>query len=214
MPMLGKERARPASGDAAGRAVEFALAAWLLVTVVSHHPHQIFDRLRPYDKAGLLIPNWRFFAPFPAQHDFHVLYRTLSVSDQESPWQAASRINRRKWSQVFWFPGRRQEKAVFDICHELVGTAPENIQMSTTPAARLLSDFVLRHIKEHDAEWPGITGFQFLVARYSGHDDSEDPQYDFVSPFVPLTEADRHEGGTKGHAGRPYDRTERREGAA
>lgn len=175
--------------DLATRAVQLGFAGWFAVTVLSQHPHRVFDRLRPLDKVGLLIPNWRFFAPTPARHDFHLLYRTLSDSGERSQWKAASRINPRAWSQVVWFPGRRQEKAVFDICTEITGLVGQRgARLTETPAYRLLRDFVIRHIREEDPLGPRVTGFQFLIVQYSGHDHSEEPQYSFVSPFVPLGE--------------------------
>ncbi|MGP3947278.1 hypothetical protein [Streptomyces sp. 7N604] len=162
-----------------------------MVTLLSQHPLRTFDRLRRYDHVGLLIPNWRFFAPEPARHDFHLLFRTLSVTDEESPWKAASRIHERKWRQVVWFPGRRQEKGVFDTCNEIVGVVgKKDVKIVDTAVYRLLRDFVIRRIREEEDErHAAIKGFQFLVVQYSGHDDSEDPQYAFISPFVPLNSA-------------------------
>ncbi|WP_329339006.1 hypothetical protein OG866_28420 [Streptomyces sp. NBC_00663] len=169
---------------AAARSVEAAFVAWLTVTLLSQHPHQVFDRFRSYDRLGLLIPNWRFFAPQPARHDFHLLYRTVSRTGEESEWQAASQIIKRAWAHVAWFPGRRQEKAVFDICSEIVAlVGARSPKVVEAPGYRLLRNFVRRRLDEEGVR--DISGFQFLVVRYSGHDHSEEPQYSFVSPFVP-----------------------------
>ncbi|MER6915076.1 hypothetical protein ABT354_25655 [Streptomyces sp. NPDC000594] len=165
--------------------VEGVFAAWLLLSLVSQHPHQVFDRFRRYDKVGLLIPNWRFFAPQPARHDFHLLFRTIADDGTESDWQAATRIHRRDWAQVVWFPGRRQEKAIFDICSELVQlVGSKAARVVEAPGYRLLRNFVNRLLDENPPAGE-ISGFQFLVVRYSGHDHSEEPQYSFVSPFIP-----------------------------
>ncbi|WP_070011781.1 hypothetical protein [Streptomyces abyssalis] len=190
------------TSEKARRAVEFTLAGWLVVTLVNQHPHRVFDRLRSYDKVGLLIPNWRFFAPKPARHDFHLLYRTLSTADQQSPWKAASTIAARKWSQVVWFPGRRQEKAVFDICSELASAVGNpNIKITETPAYRLLRRFVLRRIEEADEDWPEVRGYQFLITQYSGHDHSEEPTYVFISSFVPVDDGGEDGRPRAGSAG-------------
>ncbi|MYT77496.1 hypothetical protein YW3DRAFT_06484 [Streptomyces sp. MnatMP-M77] len=170
------------------RSVESIFAAWLLLSLVSQHPHQVFDRFRRYDKVGLLIPNWRFFAPQPARHDYHLLFRTIAADGTESDWQAATQIHRRDWAQVVWFPGRRQEKAIFDICSELVQlVGSKSAKVVEAPGYRLLRNFVNRLLDADPAANGGISGFQFLVVRYSGHDHSEEPQYSFVSPFIPYT---------------------------
>lgn len=188
MPMPPRNIFALGKAGAAARAVELLFGSWLVVTVLSQHPHRTFDRLRTYDKIGLLIPNWRFFAPEPAQHDYHLLYRTLSTTGQESPWKSASQINARTWGQVVWFPGRRQEKAVFDICNEIVGlVGKKDVKIVDTAGYGLLRDFVIRQIRENDDERnQALEGFQFLVVQYSGHDDSEDPKYAFISPLVPF----------------------------
>lgn len=170
------------------RTVEVALSGWLVVTLFSQHPNRLFDRLRSLDAVGLLIPNWRFFAPFPARHDFHVLYRTLSTSGDQSEWKQASSITPRKWSHVAWFPERREEKAIFDLSASL-DTSGNTGDPTKSPAYLLLRNFVARSIRENDPVWPQVTGFQFLLAQYGGYDDSEPPEYVFVSPFVPIPES-------------------------
>ena len=45
------------------RSVEWGLAGALLVTAAAQHPNKMFDRVRRLDPIGILIPNWRFFAP-------------------------------------------------------------------------------------------------------------------------------------------------------
>ncbi|QPP09188.1 hypothetical protein G4Z16_25355 [Streptomyces bathyalis] len=181
---------RPKS-EAIRRAVELGFASWLTITILSQHPNTAFDRLRTADKVGLLIPNWRFFAPTPAQHDYHLLYRTLDTDGEQSAWQSASQINKRKWAHAVWFPGRRQEKAIFDVCGELGRLiVRKDVKVADSAAYRLLRDFVIRHLDESDPRRVSLTGFQFLVVLYSGHDDSEDPQYSFISPFIRLSEPD------------------------
>jgi len=178
---------KSSSGAATAVAIlmELGLSAWLAITAASQHPHRIFDRFRARDRTGLLIPNWRFFAPEPATHDYHVLYRVLSNSGAQSQWMAASDISLRNWLQTVWFPRRRQDKAMFDICNELaLVMGRRDINLVTTPGYKLLRDFVERRIGGEQGPLP--QGFQFLVAQYSGYDDTTEPRYVFVSPFVPL----------------------------
>ncbi|MDS1272267.1 hypothetical protein RIF23_18415 [Lipingzhangella sp. LS1_29] len=173
----------------AGAAVVVAMGLWFLATASAQHPNRAFDRLRGRDPTGLLIGNWRFFAPEPAQHDFHLLYRVLLGDGAQTEWRAASWIEPRRWRQTLWFPEHRREKAVFDLVNELVAVGGNLVDNDVThlPAYRLLRDHVHSvAAAEHAEDDPPAQGFQFLIARHSGHDTSEDPDYLLVSPFEPF----------------------------
>ncbi|HEV7826885.1 MAG TPA: hypothetical protein VGD11_10455 [Mycobacteriales bacterium] len=182
---LGSRRPDPvALGVGAG------LAAWLAVTALGQHPVGLFDRVRRHDTFGLLIPNWRFFAPEPAQHDFHVLHRVLTAEGTETPWAQTSHIAPRTWVQTVWFPGRRREKAVFDVCNELLGLVRlRDVDVTTVPCFAMLREFVAAAVRAEHAGGRPPQGFQFLVARHTGHDEEHDPDYLLVSPFIPLEAA-------------------------
>ncbi|RNL83155.1 hypothetical protein [Halostreptopolyspora alba] len=179
----------------AGAATVIGMGLWFLVTASAQHPNRAFDRLRGRDPTGLLIGNWRFFAPEPAQHDFHILYRVLRGDGSQTLWRAATWIQPRSWRQTFWFPEHRREKAVFDLVNELVMLGDELVGNDVTPlpAYRLLRDHVHRvAAAEYADDDPPAQGFQFLIARHSGHDDEEEPEYLLVSPFVPFAENSQH----------------------
>lgn len=162
------------------------LAVWLSATIAGQHPHSTFDRVRERDRTGMLIPNWKFFAPEPAQHDFHVLHRVLTADGAQTPWQETTRIAPRAWSQLLWFPNRRREKAMFDVCAELIMLMNKpGLDLTQFPAYRVLQEFVELTVRDScaDAELP--QGFQFLIARHTGHDQKNEPDYVFLSPFVP-----------------------------
>ena len=72
---------RTSGGVALSVAIELVLCGWWVVTLLSQHAQRTFDRLRPLDRIGLVIPNWRFFAPEPAVHDFHLLYRIRDLDE-------------------------------------------------------------------------------------------------------------------------------------
>ncbi|KQX65274.1 hypothetical protein [Streptomyces sp. Root1310] len=177
-------RTSPETSDLVTRGIEMALAAWLVATLLSQHPNRVFDRLRPMSFIGNLIPNWRFFAPLPARHDFHVLYRTLTTSGEQSEWKAASSITPRSWSHTVWFPKRRGEKAVFDLCFNLDAARGKRVELEKTVEFALLRGCVARSIEENDPVWPQLSGFQFLIVRHSGYDTSQAPEYMFASPFI------------------------------
>ena len=161
------------------------LATWFGVTVASQHPNPVFDRFRQYDFTGLAIANWRFFAPEPAQHDFHVLHRVLG-EDGPSPWALTVEIPERSWRQAIWFPDRRSDKALFDVCHELLQHLGfPGVELTGTSAYRVLRDSVERRVR---ADHPAVKGFQFVIARSAGYDEEPDPDYLLISPFVPMTD--------------------------
>jgi len=167
-----------------------ALAAWYGATVVSQHPQTAFDRARQFDRFGLIVPNWRFFAPEPSQHDFHVLHRVLTADDEETPWIQTTEITPRAWTQMFWFPSRRREKALFDLASDLmVVMAQTSAPVTVVPAYWTLADIVAHRVHaDYDGQEPP-QGFQFLIARHTGYEQEPEPEPLFVSAFVPLAPA-------------------------
>ena len=162
-----------------------SLACWVLVTGLSQHPNRAFDRYRRYDPSGVLLPNWRFFAPEPATHDFRLLHRHLDEDGTVSPWRETTTLHRRKVRQMVWFPDRRRDKAVSDICNEIITQlTATDADVSRLPAYRLLRDLVAGIVAaEFPDGGPEPKGFQFLVARHGGYDESIEPDYLFASPF-------------------------------
>lgn len=162
-------------------------ATWLTVTALCQHPDRSFDRLRGSAAGRSLVPDWRFFAPNPALHDFHVLHRTVLASGDATPWRLSSELAERSWKDFLWFPDRRHDKSVFDACVMLLSLAGRSRDslIRSVPYV-LLREFVARVIHEEHAGAALPPGFQFAVVRYAGYDDEHDPEYILVSPFVPL----------------------------
>ncbi|MEV6795389.1 hypothetical protein AB0M87_26125 [Streptomyces sp. NPDC051320] len=156
----------------------------LACTVATQHPNPAFNRLQRKDTLSLL-PNWRFFAPTPATHDDHLLYRTLDGNGQTSAWRDIDVIAGRKVSQVVWFATRRQEKAVFDVCAEILRSLDKGFDyVVNIPAYRVLVGYIRQRMVADgfgDAE-----GFQFTLVRAAGYDEAEEPAALFVSPYAPL----------------------------
>ncbi|MGW1951555.1 hypothetical protein ACWCPI_02130 [Streptomyces sp. NPDC001920] len=167
-----------------GAAARIAGTALLLGTVAIQHPNSAFNRLEARDRFSLL-PNWRFFAPNPATYDYHFFYRTQDTSGTTSEWRTVDVIEGRRMHQIFWFPGRRPEKAVFDICSELLGPMNAGIDaMTETTGYAVLVAHLRERIRAENA--PGsVQGFQFGLARAAGFAETE-PETIFVSPFTPM----------------------------
>lgn len=177
-------RARTRASTIVTVVIESVLCAWWITTLLSQHAQRQFDRLRRYDRVGLVIPNWRFFAPEPAVHDFHLLYRLRDAEGDVGQWQEAFVVEERQWRHAVWFPARRSEKAVFDVCIDLMGLgtmAPED--RAKAPAHRLIANAIRRRIRESGCA--DAQDFQFLLVLYTGYEESGEPEYRFVSAPVP-----------------------------
>ncbi|MCH6161221.1 hypothetical protein [Streptomyces marispadix] len=175
-------------------------AALLLGTLSAQHPNPLFNRAQKMDIFSALFPNWRFFAPTPAQHDYHILYRTLNHEGETSSWRMVEVIVGRKLTQIFWFPGRRPEKAVFDIVTELTTQLDKGFGgMKKLPSYRMLVRFLRQRIRE-DGAAEGVKGFQFTLVRATGYEET-DPEVVFVSPYTPMTAPDESQGDGEGALG-------------
>lgn len=93
------------------------LSVWLLLTVIVQVPkaRTWIRRRDPF----IIVPEWRFFAPQPAQGDYHLLYRDIFSDGTVGPWQEEFTLGPRKVSQALWHPGKRDRKALFDIVTQL-----------------------------------------------------------------------------------------------
>ncbi len=170
-------------GSVGEQLVAVLIAGWVLVTATNQHPSRSFDRLRKYDRTGTLIPNWRFFAPEPAVHDYRVLHRVLEADGAQTPWTETNIIEERRWTQALWYPNRRQQKAVSDVCSEMTGLLQQaGDGIVHTVGYRVLRDHINRLVTtQHAGAVP--QGFQFLIVSDAGYDDSEEPRYVYASRF-------------------------------
>lgn len=173
---------------ASQRGLSVVLAGWFTATLVSQHPHRVFDRLRQFDRIGA-IPNWRFFAPLPAQHDYVVLYRTVGEDGEVSPWRRPEEGRTHRWSAAVWSPGRRHTKAALMVCGQISGmlSTAGGEQVRRTAQYRVLRAYIRQEVltRARGRERP-LASFQFLVAKSGGHDHRVRPRFLFASPVIPL----------------------------
>lgn len=92
------------------------LLVWLLASA--------FCQLRPgvleeYDVL-MMLPQWRFFAPTPAMHDTHLLYRDKMRDGSITNWKDGVDFEDRNFFNFLWNPHRRKRKLVFDVVHFLL----------------------------------------------------------------------------------------------
>ncbi|MCX4670644.1 hypothetical protein OG453_28795 [Streptomyces sp. NBC_01381] len=167
-------------------------AGMLVATIAAQHPHPAFDRVRAKDLFSF-VPNWKFFAPNPATHDFHYVYRTLDHTGGTSEWSEIDMIEPRKMYQAFWFATRRPEKSVFDLCTAILQQATQAgaTEVQKTSSYRVLAEFIRKTIRDQQGD-TNVKGFQFAVVRAAGHDTSEDPEPLFISPYTPMHRVGPH----------------------
>lgn len=179
MSVLDRDRALELTASA-------ALTGWVAVTALSQHPNRSFDRFRGRHVLSVVVPNWRFFAPEPAMHDFRVLHRFLREDGTQSAWQECTHISPRCWRQTVWFPDRRRDKGLIDAASDLIiHLQVPGLDLTTTPAYRVLRDFVAVRLATSCRD-ERVQGFQFLLLRHTGHDEEPEPEYLFASRFERL----------------------------
>ncbi|ASU80657.1 hypothetical protein CDG81_22995 [Actinopolyspora erythraea] len=164
--------------------LEIGLATWFLLTLLCQLPHRSLDRLRALDRAGVWLPDWRFFAPEPARHDFRLAYRVVPPDGDASPWWSETGARRRVPAHLLWFPQRREDKALFDVCSELLEQrerSPERIP--EFPAFRLLADRVCRSLLEEGRFTGDSISFQFRVDQCPGYGEGR-RESRYLSPVI------------------------------
>jgi hypothetical protein len=112
------------------RAIDaFALAIWtiwLLLSILVYVP-ALTPHVRQWDLLAL-VPEWKFFAPHPPQHNYHLLYRDISEDQQVTGWKEVALAENRRWWNFIWNPGRRARKAFFDVVSETARQATRNTE--------------------------------------------------------------------------------------
>lgn len=168
--------------------LESLFAIWLVLSVLGQHPERSFDRVRNLDAiiGNAAIPNWRFFAPRPAVHDVHFLYR-LTTSDQSdtTDWRALQQISERKLGYIFWAPHRRSEKAVFDVA-SAIRTSNPNGTLAQRNARKATIGLIHNFARTRITDTSHYTHFQLLIVRFAGHDKDAQPDYDYLFEPEPL----------------------------
>lgn len=165
-------------------AVCTALAGWLVGTLLGQHPNNSFRRVNRVDPTGILLPNWRFFAPNPSTTDYHLLHRVLEADGTHSEWSETLELSAaRGWQHVLWYPDRRRGKAVFDICSVLVRHI-NDADVTRSSSYHKLRDFVSSAAAARH-EGPPPLGFQFMLVTHTGFDEEPDPVRIFASALEP-----------------------------
>lgn len=148
---------------------------WLLLSVLVYFP-ALRKVIRKLDWLAL-IPEWEFFAPIPGQQDYYVLYQDKYNDGTLTHWTEVKSAPQRGWWNMVWNPGRRGNKALFDLVHEflkLVNSGDRTLEFSI-PYLSLLN--YISSIPRSTS--PKFT--QFLLMYSHGNSAEEDPEVLYIS---------------------------------
>lgn len=162
-------RPRPDRPDRIRVATCVALAVWFWTIVAGNAPIRGLDAVRKgAGRADLWLPDWRFFAPVPPDHDLVLEYRTRDRAGRTGPWHALDTVRGRRWWNVIVSPGARRAQAYKQVARHLRSRSPHG------PEERRLARFVRREVaRVPDA---AVAEFSFRIVRTAAHDDTVPPR--------------------------------------
>jgi hypothetical protein len=136
---------------------------WWLLTIANQ-----FARLQPFisriDRFAL-VPLWIFFAPSPFTRDLDLLYRDANSAGKLGGWHLAT-TQRRALRHIVWHPSCRTDKALIDICADLLQSVALNRHLDPTT---LVSYTVLEHFVASLPSGPDAVRRQFIIVRSDGY---------------------------------------------
>lgn len=164
------------------------LTAWFILSAAGQLTapwgNRPLDRLRTWDVFGL-IPNYKFFAPRPAEHDYHLLIRTVGFSGELGPWRQIAGPPDRHWWHALWNPDRRAFKSLSDVMAVAYRHDHDKPRAVLTALPYLA---LLNYVTEAAAHDQGAANVQFVLAISYGVLSDDAPSVVFKSDLHRLRE--------------------------
>ncbi len=90
---------------------------------------------------SLILPEYRFFAPTPANGDLHLLFRDTFSDGTVGGWTEVCTIQPRRLRHALWNPRKRERKALFDAVVQVSSLRPKHpsLLMFTVPYLLILN---------------------------------------------------------------------------
>lgn len=156
--------------------------SWVVATATTQDPLRKRPGLRKYDPTGLYLPDWRFFAPRPADADTHLLARDQLADGTMTPWREVAPAQHRRLSHIVMYPSRRIDKAIADASqsvhyYAVADALPkkEDIQLSVGYLS------LLNFVTNQTPHAAGAVKTQWAIATSTGYDETDDPEVTFLS---------------------------------
>jgi hypothetical protein len=172
--------------------ISLFLSCWLAASIAAQLPVRVARQIRRYDLFGL-VPSWSFFAPRPASHDNHLLFREFQTDGMASDWTEVHIGERHTALGLIWNPGRREQKALSDAVNSLLRSARRGNfdSLQLTVPYLLLLNYIDRLPRSNQ-----IVGIQFSLFRTEGP-LTPNPILSFISNVHRATEEDSLCGGAE-----------------
>jgi hypothetical protein len=132
------------------------------------------------------LPRWTFFSMVP-ESDFCILYRDRITGGPLTPWRLIA-LPRRRISRIVWNPGRRQRKAVEDLCVGFVTHFARRLNESEQSSPWSYWYLALVYYVAQVPPWPLGEARQFMISKTLGMQEKP-PEILFISPFFQLSRA-------------------------
>ncbi|SRR6266566_465517 len=157
---------------------------WFALSVASQLPTQLSQRIQKLDVFNM-IPRWNFFAPTPGMYDVNLLFRDRLPDGALTRWREVPRSTPPRFINPVWNPGRRHNKAVFDVTRHLADQSsryrdtPIQVQLSVPYIAIL--NFVSNLSRPYQA-----CQTQFLLMQSYDRASTNEPSVIFLSALHAL----------------------------
>lgn len=150
---------------------------WLLLCLLVYVP-RFHDIIRNLDEFAL-IPEWRFFAPNPGRHDFHLLFRDKFRDGAVGPWTEIAPIDGRRLWNVVLNAGKRKNKALLDCMRDFA----KQVNGKGGPIELSIPYLTLLNYVSCIPRNPPSQEVQFLLMYSAGEDIEKDPEILYLSRF-------------------------------
>ncbi|MFB9688298.1 hypothetical protein [Amycolatopsis plumensis] len=175
------------SGRVARMVVGGLLGSWFVATALSQDPFRKFPGARRYDPSGAVVPDWRFFAPRPGMHDYHLLFRDELPDDSVTEWREILPVEQRVPRHFVWYANRRAEKVLGDSVVGIIGFSKEADRKKEDIQLSISYLTLLNYLTYQEKHHPDAKRTQFLIAASAGYDETEEPMMMFLSNLHPLS---------------------------
>ncbi|NIZ90050.1 hypothetical protein [Kineococcus rubinsiae] len=159
------------------------LALWLVLSALAQVSDRALRAMRRFDVLGL-IPAYNFFAPTPGTLDYHILVRDRGADELLTSWRELPYLPANPFAFA-WNPGRRHNKAIFDVMKDLAvwidELGPHNASIYLSTPYLTLLDHVSATPRTHPA-----TRTQFVLMSSRRRHGAVDIAPVFLSSFHPL----------------------------